>query len=468
MTNQYRDFTDKKISTLFWQYALPAIIGTSVNTLYNIIDATLIGHFIGREALSATGLILPIMNFATAIGVLVGVGSASRISILLGQKAYDKAEKLVGTSFMLSLLLSGSALLTMLYFIDPLLYFVGASNVTHSYAKDFLEIFLPGSLFLTLAFNFNNMMRACGFPFKAMITMFISVIANIILAPIFIIIFDMGMQGAAIATTISMIISFLFVMHHFTNKKSTIRLYWHNIRLDLDSIKGILSIGMSPFAMQLAASVIVVFINWQLNNYAPISHINSDDAIAAYANANRLITLIIMIVIGVNQGMQPIVGYNYGCKNLKRVKETFFYAVKVATAITSIGFLLGMFFPHILVSAFSSDQDMIDLSSVALNFVTAAYVFVGFQMVTTSFFQCIGMATISIILSLSRQVLILLPMLYILPLFLGVNGVWAAPPISDFLSTALAYIAIYWYFKSINKRHGLNKVPKTSNNKPQK
>lgn len=456
MTTNYRDFTDKKISALFWQYALPAIVGTSVNTLYNIIDGIFIGHFIGREALSAAGLILPIMNIATGIGLLVGVGSVSRISILLGKKEHDKAEQLAGTSFVLTLILSGITLFLLLLFIDPMLYFVGASETTHLYAKQFLTVFLPGSLFLTLTFNFNNMMRACGYPLKAMVTMFISVIANIILAPIFILLFDWGMYGVAIATTLSMIISFVFVMQHFTNKYSDIRLRWYNLRLNWESVKSILSIGMSPFAMQISTSAVVIFINWQLNHYAPISHINSDDAIAAYANANRLITLIIMIVIGVNQGMQPIVGYNFGCKNLLRVKQTFFYAVKVATIITSIGFLLGFFTPHLLVSAFSSDDDIIELSAIALRFVTLAYAFVGFQMVTTSFFQCIGMAKISIILSLSRQVLILLPILYTLPLFFGLDGVWAASPLSDFLSTALAYIAIYWFFKSINKRHGLN------------
>lgn len=455
MINKYQEFTDKKISALFWQYALPAIIGTSVNTLYNIIDGIFIGHFIGREALSAAGLILPIMNLAAAIGLLVGVGSASRISILLGQKQHEQAERLAGTSFVLTLLLSGITLLTLLIFIDPLLYFVGASEITHHYAKQFLVIFLPGSLFLTLAFNFNNMMRACGYPLKAMITMFISVIVNIILAPIFIIVFDWGMYGIAIATTLAMFVCFLFVMQHFTNKNSDIRLKLSNLRLDGSSIKNILSIGMSPFAMQIAASVVIIFVNWQLNHYAPTAHINNDDAIAAFANANRLITLIIMIVIGINQGMQPIVGYNYGCKNFIRVKQTFFYAVKVATVITSLGFLLGFFVPHLLVSAFSSDEDMVNLSAIALRFVTLAYVFVGFQMVTTSFFQCIGMAKISIILSLSRQVLILLPTLYIMPLFFGLNGVWAAAPLSDFLSTALAYLAIYWYFQSINKRHGL-------------
>lgn len=448
----YQDFKHKKISALFWQYALPAIIGTTVNTLYNIINGIFIGQWIGREALSAAGLVLPIMNLATAIGLLVGVGSASRISICLGKNEPDKAEKIAGTSFLLTILLSGMTLLGLLYFIDPILYFVGASSVTHSYAKQFLEIFLPGSLFLTLTFNYNNMMRACGYPRKAMITMFISVIANIILAPIFIKGLGLGIQGAALATTLSMLVSFVFVMQHFMNKNSTIKLRLRYFNLNWETVKSILSIGMSPFAMLIASSIVVVFINWQLNTYSPLSGISGDDTIAAFANANRLITLIVMIVIGINQGMQPIVGYNYGAKNFERVKSTFIYAVKVATVITSFGFLLGFFIPETLVSAFSSEQDMIDISAIALRYITLAFGFIGFQMVTTSFFQCIGKAKISILLSLSRQILILLPTLYFLPMLWGLNGVWYAMPLADLISTGVAYLVLHYYFKSIRTK----------------
>ena len=449
----YNDFKNKKISLLFWQYALPSIIGTTVNTLYNIIDGVFIGHWIGREALSGAGIILPVMNLAAGIGMLVGIGSASRISIFLGRGEIDKAEKVAGTSFMLTAVLSGITLALLLYFIDPVLHFIGSSPTNHVYAREFLEVFLPGSIFITLTFNYNNMMRASGYPFKAMVTMFISVIANIILAPIFIIVLGWGMRGAAFATTLSMFISFLFVMQHFINKNSNIKLYRRNFKLDFVYIKSILSIGMSPFAMQVAASVVVVFINWQLTHYAPISHVSSDDAIAGYSNANRLITLIIMIVIGVNQGMQPIIGYNYGSKNYKRVKETFIYAVKIATVITSAGFILGCFIPDVLVRAFSSEADLVAISAIALRYTTLSFAFVGFQMVTTSFFQCIGMARVSILLSLSRQILILLPTLYILPLFFDLDGVWASSPTADLLSTGIAFAALYWYFKSIKSRH---------------
>ena len=444
-----QDLSDKKLSALFWQYALPAIIGTSVSTLYNIINGVFIGHWIGKEALSAAGLILPVMNMAAAIGMLVGVGSASRISIYLGLKEQNKAEQIAGTSLMLTLLLSGLILSILFIFLDPILMFVGASEVTLPYAREFLQIFLPGSIFLTLAFNYNNMMRACGYPFKAMVTMFISVIVNIILAPVFIYWLGWGMRGAAVATTISMAVSFAFVMLHFTSKNSEIRLKKENFKLPLDSVKAIISIGLSPFCMQIAASAVIILINFQINRYAPAAGVIGDDAIGAFANANRLITLIIMIVIGLNQGMQPIIGYNYGAKNYTRVKETFIYAVKVATCITTTGFLLGMFAPELLVMAFSPDPEMIRLSATALRYITISFAFIGFQMVTTSFFQCIGMAKISIILSLSRQVLILIPVLIIMPMLFGLDGVWIASPVSDIFATFISAYILYLQIQKI-------------------
>ncbi len=450
--NSFQELSHKKISRLFWQYALPAIIGTVVNTLYNIIDGVFIGHWVGKEALSGLGVILPVMNLAAAFGMLVGIGSASRISISLGLKDYDTAEKIAGTSLILSLVLSGTLLGLLLIFLKPVLMFVGASEVTYPYARDFLQIFLPGSIFLTLCFNFNNLMRACGYPFKAMITMFISVIANIILAPVFILWLDWGMKGAAIATTISMFIGFVFVIEHFTRKNSPVRLRKKNIKLKLDVVKSIVSIGMAPFCMQVGASVIVVLINFQLHRYAPLSHILGDDAIAAFSNANRLIMLVIMVIIGLTQGMQPIIGYNYGAANYERVKETLIYAIKAATCITTLGFLMGFFIPEFLVSAFSPDHEIINLSATALRYITLLFAIIGFQIVVSSFFQCIGMAGKSIFLGLSRQILILIPALLILPVFLGLNGVWLAAPLSDLLSAVIATYLLIGQLKTFRKR----------------
>lgn len=451
-TTVFDDLSQKKISRLFWQYALPAIIGMVVNTLYNIIDGVFIGHWVGKDALGALGIILPVMNFAAAIGMLVGVGSASQISINLGKQNYQRAEHIVGTSFVLTLVLSGTALITMLIFLKPILFFVGASDITYPYARDFLQIFLPGSIFLTLSFNFSNMMRSCGYPTKAMVVILISVIANVILAPIFILGFDMGMRGAALATTISMATSFCFTIYHFTSKKSYIRLKSTNLRLRIDIIKSIVSIGLSPFFMQIAASIVVVIINSQLRGYAPQAGINADEAIAAFSNANRLVLLIVMITIGLTQGMQPIVGYNYGMRNYQRVKETLVYVIKIATVITSCGFLLGHYIPHILVKAFSSDASLVALSAVALRNMTMAYIVVGFQIVVASFFQSIGMASKSIFLSLSRQLLLLIPTMLILPLFYGLSGVWYSFPLADVIASLIAAYLLFYQLMIFRKR----------------
>ena len=451
-TSNFDELANKKISSLFWQYALPAMIGTVVNTLYNIIDGVFIGHWVGKEALAGLGVILPAMNLAAAVGMLVGVGSATRISIALGLQDRESAERIVGTSFLLTLLLSGTVLGTMLVFLKPLLMFTGASEVTYPYARDFLIIFLPGSLFLSLCFNFNSMMRACGYPFKAMVTMFISVIANIILAPVFILWLDWGMKGAATATTIAMIIGFIFVMHHFFKKSSNIQFKIKNMRLNGSIVKSVVSIGLSPFFMQVAASAVVVLINFQLHRYAPAAHVNGDDTLAAFSNANRLIMLIVMIVIGLTQGMQPIIGYNYGAKNYARVRQTLIYAIKVATVITAIGFLLSLFIPQVFVSAFSSDAEIVRLSAQALRYLTLAFVFVGFQIVTSSFFQCIGMAGKSIFLGLSRQVLILIPTLLLMPTFLGLNGVWLANPTADTLSAIISAFLLFHQLKVFKNR----------------
>jgi len=356
------------VNKLLWQYALPAIIGTMVNSLYNIIDRIFIGHWVGDDALSALGLILPIMNLTAAVGMLVGAGSASRISIALGEKDHETAEKIAGTSFLMTLVLSGGAIAAIFFNLKPILYFAGASDATYPLARDFLVIFLPGNLFLSLCFNFNNMMRASGYPFKAMITMLISVVANIILAPIFIKGFGWGIKGAAAATFGAMVIGFLFVMHHFLNKNSFIRLRLKNIRADKKIIMSVTSIGLSPFLMQVAASAVVFFIIAQLRFYAGSDSHEGDIAIGAYTIANTLVMLIVMVVIGLTQGMQPIVGYNYGAKKYDRVKDTLIYTIKVATGITCFGFVLGFFFPHLFVGIFGPGEKLANEAATALRY----------------------------------------------------------------------------------------------------
>lgn len=452
-TDIYSNLAQRNITPLFWQYALPAIIGTCVNMLYNIIDGIFIGHWIGSLGLAAAGVILPIMNITAAVGMLVGIGAASRVSIFLGQNDKESAEKIVGTTLLLNLLLTGAVIILILLFLEPVLRLAGATNESLPYAKDFLIVFLPGNLFLSLMFNYNNIMRAAGHPLKAMITMLISVVCNIILAPIFIIVMDLGMKGAALATVCSMFIGFLFVITHFLGKDRDIKLKLKNIRLDWKIIATIVSIGLSPFFMQIAASLVVGVINHQLKLYSVLSAIGEDDAIAAYSNANRFMMLILMIVIGITQGMQPIVGYNYGAKQFDRAKKTFLYASKIATIVTTSGFLVSFFIPDLIMRIFISEAQMVAISARVLKDAMLGYAFIGFPIVIISLFQCINLPKISIFLSLTRQIIALIPLLFILPMFWGFDGVLYAIPISDLLTTFISIFTLSLFYKNFKKRH---------------
>lgn len=449
------ELENKPINKLIWQYALPAIIGTMVNALYNIIDRIFIGHWVGDHALAGLGLVLPIMNLTAAVGMLVGAGSASRISIYLGKRDIDTAEKIAGTSFLMTLLLTGITVIFLLIFIEPVLRFAGASDTTYPYARDFLVVFLPGNILFSLCFNFNNMMRASGYPTKAMVTMLISVIANIILAPIFILYLGWGMMGAATATVISITISFVFVMHHFTNKNSFIKLRFRNIKLKSKIMWAITSIGLSPFFIQIASSAIIFFIIAQLKVYAEGGSDGGDIEIGAYTIANTLIMLIVMIVLGLTQGMQPIVGYNYGAQNYLRVKETLIYTIKVGIGITTFGFILGFFFPNLFVSMFGPGEILAREASKAVRIIVICFPLVGFQIVVTTFFQCIGKAGKSIFLSLTRQFLFLIPALFILPHYIGLDGIWYSMPTADLLATVITGILFYMQVKSLKKEESL-------------
>lgn len=446
-TANFDELQNKNISKLLWQYALPAIVGTMVNALYNIIDRIYIGHGpnLGDHAIGGLGIVLPIMNLTAAVGMLVGAGSASRISICLGRGDKETAEKIIGNSFLLTILLTGTLVTILFMFLDPILMRIGATEETFPYAKEFLLYYLPGNIFLTMCFNFNSMMRASGYPTKAMYTMLIGVIANIIIAPIFIFWLEWGIKGAAIATIISMFIGLCFVMYHFMNQNSMLRLRKKNIGLNPQIVWAVASIGMSPFFIQVAASIVVFFINYNLKTYG------GNIAIEAYAIANTLVMIIIMIMVGLTQGMQPIVGYNYGAKNIERVKETLFYTIKVGVAIGSVGLLIGVLLPDIVVKPFNPSAPLAIETAKALRIVTIMLPLVGFQIVVTNFFQCIGMAAKSIFLSLTRQFLLLLPALFILPKIFGVNGVWYSLPTADFLATLLTATLFIWQVRVFKK-----------------
>lgn len=435
------ELVNKKISKLIWQYALPAIVGTSVNALYNTIDSIYIGHGLGDEAINALGIALPVMTIIAAVGMLVGAGAASRISIFLGMGNNEAAEKIIGNSFTLSILFSGIVIILLSVFLEPILHLLGATGKTYDYSLEFLRYYLPGSIFSTMCFGFNNMMRASGYPKKAMYTMLLSVLANILLAPLFIFVFGWGMKGAAFATIISMFLSLCFVMHHFMNHTSMLRLRKVNLRLDKNIVKAIVSIGLSPFFIQLASATVAFLIIHSLQHYG------GEIAIGAYNIANKLVMIIIMVIVGLTQGMQPIAGYNYGARNMARVRETVNYTTKVGIIIGCVGFVIGMFLPGLVVKPFNPSPELAEAASNALRIVTMMLPLVGFQVVITNFFQCIGMAGKSIFLSLTRQFLFLIPALYTLPHFFNLDGVWASMPVADFMASLLTLVMFLWQIK---------------------
>ena len=424
----------KKISKLVWDYALPAIVGTMVNATYNIVDRIFIGQGVGALAISGLAITFPVMNLTAALGMLVGAGAASRISINLGKKNPERAEKILGNSFLLNIVLNLVFMTLLMIFLEPILMAFGASEDTFPYARDYLQIILPGNIFMTMTFSFNNMMRASGYPKKAMYTMLIGAALNIILDPIFIFVFGMGIAGVAWATVISMFIGMLFVMFHFTRKTTTLRLRRKNMRFERDILIAIVSIGLSPFLMQLAASAVAVLMNTSLKLYG------GDLAIGAFGILNSMFMIIVMFVIGLNQGLQPIIGYNHGAEVYSRVKETFYYGLKIATIVTSLGFVFGMFFPRLFAKAFTSDVELLDLAENAMRIAIIAFPLVGFQVVTSGYFQSIGQAKKSIAMSLSRQVFFLIPSIIFLPQFFGLDGAWAAISVSDALASILALI----------------------------
>lgn len=385
-------------------------------------------------AISGLAITFPVMNLTASIGMLVGAGAATRISISLGRQDRLTAEKILGTSLLITVLLNAIFITLILIYLDPILRAFGASDLTIPYARDYLQIVLVGNVFVSLCYNFNAMMRSSGYPKKAMITMLIGAILNIILTPLFLYVFDLGIKGVAWATVISMFIGMLFVMDHFTRESSLIRLRWKNVRLDKKIVASILSIGISPFSMQVAGSAVAVLLNTSLLRYG------GDLAVGAYGIINTVIMIFMMIIMGLNQGTQPIIGYNYGARNFGRVKETLFYSIKAATIVTTATFIVGQFFPHLFASAFTSDPELLSITERGIRITVAAFPLVGIQIVGSSFFQSLGYVAKSIIQSLSRQLIFLVPFIIIFPRLWGLDGIWIAMPVADTLS---AFLSIY-------------------------
>lgn len=434
------------VGRLLFRYSLPAIVGMVVNSLYNVIDRIFIGQGVGPDAITGLAITFPVMNLAAALGILVGAGSSACVSIMLGRNDRRSASMVLGNALTLTITFATIYIFIFAIFLDDILRAFGASDVSLPYAHDFMLYLLPGLLMTNLSFSFNNIMRASGYPVKAMWTMFIGAACNLALAPIFIFVLGWGIKGAAIATDISMTVSMLFVMSHFFNPESTLHFKRGTFRPNLHIIGRIASIGAAPSLVNAAACFINVIINRSLYEYG------GDMAVGAAGIFTTFTSVLTMVCVGLCQGMQPIVGYNYGAGNLHRLKRTYWLAVIFATAVVGIGEILGMTVPQYIARAFTTDPTLIGVTSRALSISMKAFVVVGFQIVSTTFFQSIGCAAKSIFLSLSRQVLFLIPLLLMLPDFYKLDGVWMAFPLSDIIATMVTAILIIHQFRLIDRK----------------
>lgn len=443
--NSIYQLGNEPVGRLLWQYSLPAIVGIVVMQLYNIVDRIFIGQGVGSEAIAGLAITFPVMNLSAAVGTLIGAGAAARISIVLGQNDKAKAEQILGNSLVLTLLFGIIYISLFAIFLDDILILFGASEVTLPYAHDFMAYILPGMLVMNLCFSFNNIMRASGYPSRAMVTMFIGAGLNVILAPIFIFVLDLGIKGAAMATDIAMTVSMLFVMTHFFSKKSELHFKPGIYRLKWHIFISITAIGAAPFVVNMAGSALNGIVNNLLHQYG------GDNAVGALGILMTYAQLLCMVVVGITQGMQPIIGFNYGARKFNRLKKAYWLSVVAASIVTFVGCLGAQLAPHWIARAFTTDPELIENTCVALRIGTVVFWAVGFQIVSTNYFQSLGLAGKSIFLSLTRQILFLLPLIYILSRIFGLTGIWIAYSTSDLVATLVTTIMIIFQMRKVNR-----------------
>ncbi|MBQ8453552.1 MAG: MATE family efflux transporter [Prevotella sp.] len=435
----------KPVGRLLLQYALPAMVAMTASSLYNIIDRAFIGQVVGPEAIAGLGITFPFMNLSGAFGAAVGVGASTCISVKLGQKDYKTAEHLLGNTVTLNLIVGLVFMVVCLAFLNPILRFFGASDATLPYAREFMIVILLGNMITHMYFGMNAVLRAAGKPRQAMYATLFTVGMNIVLVIAFVWWFRWGIRGAALATITSQTMALCWQMWLFSDKRELLHLKRGIYRLKADLVKNIISIGISPFLMNVTSCVIVIFMNNQFVRYG------GDMAVGAYSIANSVAMVFFMFVIGVNQGMQPIAGYNYGAEKYDRMLRCLWLAIAVATAILLVGWTLSMVFSQQIARIFTTDETLLEMSARGIKLDMLVFFVVGSQAVITNFFQCIGKVKISIFLSLSRQLFLLLPMAYVFPLFWDLDGVWYSMPASDFGSFAMTIPFLLWYMKKFKK-----------------
>jgi putative MATE family efflux protein len=445
MINKSKELETESISRLLLKYALPSIIASAVMSVFNIVDSIFIGHGVGTLGLSGLAVLLPLMNMMVAFSALVAIGGANLMSIRLGQKDYESAKIILGNVVTLSIIYATILNIVCYVFLDKILIFSGASTETLPYARSFMQVFLTGNIFTQLFFNLNAMLRSSAAPQKAMIATVWMVVIVIILNPIFIFGLKMGMRGSALATVLSQAIMLCYQLHHFFNKNNFIYFQKGIFRLRWKMIVKMMSIGLSPFFMNLTACLVVIIITNSLTRYG------GDMAVGAYGIINRFLFFFVMIVIGLMQGMQPIVGYNYGAKLYNRTFKALKLSLMFGTLISVTGFLLGEILPHMITSMFTNDKELTEISISGMRIMMMAVPLLGAQVISTGFFQSIGYVKTAIFLSLLRQLILIIPALLIFPLFFGLNGIWMSVPISDTLATVISITLLIYNYRQLKK-----------------
>ena len=437
----------RKIGSLLRMYAVPGIIAQTAASLYNMVDSIYIGHIkdVGSYAISGLAVTFPLMNLSAALGTLVGVGGMTLMSVLLGQKNYDNASKVLGNVLTLNVAIGLIFTTFTLCFLEPILRFFGASDVTLPFAREYMTIILIGNVITHLYFGLNGAIRASGKPKVAMGLTLFTVTSNAVLDPIFIFVFGMGIKGAALATILCQFMALTYSFRFFLDRSRVPHFPKGLFKLDWRIAQQSLAIGLGPFLMNAAACMVNLFVNQQLGKYG------GDLAIGAYGIVNRISFMFIMIVMGFTQGLQPIAGYNYGARQYSRVKEIFKLTSRWAILTTSICFLISELIPGVAVGLFTNDSYLLGLAEKGLRTINLMMPFVGFSMVTTTFFQCLGMVNKSIFLSLSRQLIFLLPLLYLLPLKFQEKGIWMSFPIADGITIVISALFIAALFKKFSK-----------------
>ena len=436
----------KPVGKLLVQYAFPAIIAMIAASLYNIIDRIFIGQIVGPMAISGLAITFPFINLGAAFGAAVGIGASTSISVKLGQRDYETAENILGNTVTLNLIIGSSFGIICLIFLDPILRFFGASDATIPYARSFMEVILAGNVISHMYFGMNAVLRAASKPRQAMTATIFTVLMNIVLDFIFIRLWGWGIRGAAFATVLSQALALCWQMKQFTNQEEILHLKRGIYRLKRYLVENIISIGISPFLMNVCACIVVIFMNNQLVRYG------GDMAVGAFGIANSIAMIFVMFIIGLNQGMQPIAGYNYGSQQTDRLMRVLKLTIFAATGIMIVGWLIAHLAPYFCARMFTTDPELIRQAIKAIQINMMMYPLVGFQMVVTNFFQCIGKVKISIFLSLSRQLLFLIPFLVILPQFFKLDGVWASLPSSDLLASLVAAFIMIVYLRRLKNQ----------------